>query len=291
MQTYRRGQLTFDVSDSGPDDGPIIVLLHGFPQDRQAWQKVTLPLVDAGYRVLAPDQRGYSPGATPKSRTAYGLSQLAQDVIALIDAAGVETAHVVGHDWGGAVAWQLTQRHADRIASATTLSTPHPEALAWAMRHSDQWRKSSYMALFQVPWFAERGILRQLPEMYIKTGMSPEDAQKYADRFNTPQSLTGPLGWYRSMFAAQVRGALPSRKRAGAGHGAGARKDRSITVPMTYVWGTRDFALGREAAEKSAEFVSGPYEFVEVKGAGHWLPEVNADEVVEAVLRRVRSVN
>jgi pimeloyl-ACP methyl ester carboxylesterase len=288
MQTYRRGQLTFDVTDSGPNDAPLIVLLHGFPQDRQAWQKVTPQLVDAGYRVLAPDQRGYSPGATPKSRSAYGLAQLAQDVIALVDAAGAATAHVVGHDWGGAVTWQLAQRHADRIASATTLSTPHPEALAWAMRHSDQWRKSSYMALFQVPWVAERGILRQLPEMYVKTGMAPEDAQKYADRFATPQSLTGPLGWYRSMFAAQVRGALASRKHPGAGHQGG---DRKITVPMTYVWGTRDFALGREAAEKSADFVSGPYEFVEVPGAGHWLPEVNADEVVEAVLRRVRSVH
>lgn len=291
MQTYRRGQLTFDVTDSGPSDAPLIVLLHGFPQDRQAWQKVTPLLVDAGYRVIAPDQRGYSPGATPKSRTAYPLSQLAQDVVALIDAAGAETAHVVGHDWGGAVIWQLAQAHADRIASATTLSTPHPEALLWAMRHSDQWRKSSYMALFQVPWIAERGVLRQLPEMYVKTGMSPEDAQKYADRFSTPQSLTGPLGWYRSMAAGQLRAAMPRRKRS-RGHGDdGERKDRSITVPMSYVWGTRDFALGREAAEKSAEFVSGPYEFIEVEGAGHWLPEVNAPEVAEAVLRRVRSAN
>ncbi|HWC24870.1 MAG TPA: alpha/beta hydrolase [Flexivirga sp.] len=287
MQTYRRGQLTFDVSDSGPEDAPIIVLLHGFPQDRQAWQKVTPLLVEAGYRVIAPDQRGYSPGATPKSRTAYHLSQLARDVIALIDAAGADTAHVVGHDWGGAVIWQLAQRHADRIASATTLSTPHPEALAWALRHSDQWRKSSYMAFFQVPWIAERGMLRQLPEMYVKTGMSREDAQKYADRFDTPQSLTGPLGWYRSMFAGQLRAALPGRKRDGAAHPV---RRSTITVPMTYVWGTRDFALGREAAEKSAEFVSGPYEFVELEGAGHWLPEVNAAEVAEAVLRRVRSV-
>lgn len=287
MQTYTRGQLAFDVSDSGPQDAPIIVLLHGFPQDHQAWQKVTPRLVDAGYRVLAPDQRGYSPGATPKSRTAYHLSELARDVIALLDAAGADTAHVVGHDWGGAVTWQLAQRHADRIATATTLSTPHPEALAWAMSHSDQWRKSSYMALFQVPWIAERGILRQLPDMYVKTGMAPEDAQKYADRFSTPQSLTGPLGWYRSMLAGQLRAALPRRKHADSGHG---REKSKVTVPMTYVWGTRDFALGREAAEKSAEFVAGPYEFVELAGAGHWLPEVNAPEVAEAVLRRVRSV-
>ncbi|GGB27031.1 alpha/beta hydrolase [Flexivirga endophytica] len=283
MDTYTRDGLTFDVTDSGAQDAPVIVLLHGFPQDRQAWEKVAPQLVEAGYRVLAPDQRGYSPGATPRSRTAYPLSELARDVIALIDAAGAPTAHVVGHDWGGAVIWQLAQAHPNRIASATTLSTPHPEALMWAMRHSNQWRKSSYMAFFQLPWIAERGVLRQLPEMYVKTGMSPEDAQKYADRFATPRSLSGPLGWYRSMLAGQLRAALPSRKQA-----SGPRRARKVTVPMSYVWGSRDFALGREAAEKSAEFVSGPYEFVEVKGAGHWLPEVNADEVVEAVLRRVR---
>lgn len=285
MQTYLRDGMTFDVTDSGPADGALVVLLHGFPQDRQAWDKVTPQLVDAGYRVLAPDQRGYSPGARPRSRAAYGLSELARDVIALIDAAGASAAHVVGHDWGGAVAWQLAQAHSDRIASATTLSTPHPEALVWAMRHSNQWRKSSYMALFQLPWIAERGVLRQLPEMYVKTGMSAEDAQKYADRFTTPATLHGPLGWYRSMLIGQLRAALPSRKRRDAPHRG------RITVPMSYVWGTRDFALGREAAEKSAEYVSGPYEFVEVPGAGHWLPEVNPDDVVEAVLRRLRSVD
>ncbi|WP_446666136.1 alpha/beta fold hydrolase [Flexivirga sp. B27] len=286
MQTYRRGQLTFDVADSGPADAPIVILLHGFPQDRHAWDKLTPRLVEAGYRVLAPDQRGYSPGAAPRKRTAYPLAQLARDVIALVDAAGAETAHIVGHDWGGAVAWQLAQAHPDRVATATTLSTPHPEALLWAMRHSDQWRKSTYMAFFQLPWIAERATLRQLPEMYVKTGMAPEDAQKYADRFSTPESLRGPLGWYRSMLAGQLRAAKPSRNR-----GSGQQRARKVTVPMSYVWGTRDFALGRAAAEKSAEFVSGPYEFVELEGAGHWLPEVNTDEVAAAVLRRLQSVD
>lgn len=284
MDTYTRGDLVFDVSDSGSQDAPVIVLLHGFPQDRHAWDKLTPRLVAAGYRVLAPDQRGYSPGAAPRARTAYPLSELAKDVIALLDAAGADTAHVVGHDWGGAVVWRLAEAHSDRLMSATTLSTPHPEALMWAMRHSTQWRKSSYMAFFQLPWIAERSVLRQLPQMYVKTGMSPEDAQKYADRFSTPRSLTGPLGWYRSMLAGQIRAALPSGKDPDPSTRTG-----KIIVPMSYVWGSRDFALGREAAEKSAEYVSAPYEFVELEGAGHWLPEVNADDVAEAVLRRVRS--
>jgi len=282
MQTYTRDDLTFDVTDSGPADGPVVVLLHGFPQDRQAWEKVTPHLVEAGFRVLAPDQRGYSPGATPRGRTSYGLRELGEDVVALLDAAGADTGHVVGHDWGGAVAWQLASAHAERVASCTVLSTPHPAALLWAMRHSDQWRKSSYMALFQLPWVAERSVLRSLPGMYVRTGMAAADAQKYADRFDTPQSLTGPLNWYRSMLADQARGALKRRKRT-----AGSR--HRITAPTTFVWGTRDFALGRAAAERTAEFVSGDYEFIELEGAGHWLPEVHPGEVATAITQRVRS--
>lgn len=284
MQTYTRGELTFDVSDSGPEDAPAIVLLHGFPQDRHAWDRVTPKLVDAGFRVLAPDQRGYSPTATPRGRASYGLRELGLDVVALLDAAGAESAHVVGHDWGGAVAWQLATAHGDRLVSSTVLSTPHPEALMWAMTHSNQWRKSSYMAFFQLPWIAERAVLRQLPSMYVRTGMASEDAQKYADRFTTPGSLTGPLNWYRSMAVDQARGLARFRKgSSGPAH--------RIEVPTSYIWGTRDFALGRAAAEKSAEFVSADYEFVELEGAGHWLPEVNADEVAEVVVRRATSAD
>lgn len=281
MQTYPRDDLTFDVTDTGPTDGPIVVLLHGFPQDRQAWDKVTPQLVDTGFRVLAPDQRGYSPGATPRGRASYGLRELVSDVVALIDAAGADKAHVVGHDWGGAVAWQLASTHPERTASCTVLSTPHPTALLWAMRHSDQWRKSRYMAFFQLPWVAERSVLRSIPGMYVKTGMAPADAEKYADRFTTPESLTGPLNWYRSMLIDQARGALRRRKGAGPTH--------RVAVPTTFVWGSRDFALGRAAAEKTAEFVSADYEFVELEGAGHWLPEVHADDVASAIIRRARS--
>jgi pimeloyl-ACP methyl ester carboxylesterase len=283
MQTYTRDGLTFDVTDSGPEDAPVVVLLHGFPQDRQAWDKVTPQLVDAGYRVLAPDQRGYSPAASPRSPSAYRLRELCGDVAALLDAASAEKAHIVGHDWGGAVAWSFAGAHAHRVASCTALSTPHPAALTWAMTHSDQWRKSSYMAFFQVPWIAERSVFHRLPQMYIKTGMSVTDAQKYAERFDTPESLTGPLNWYRAMFAAQLQGIARSARSLGGGAA------RLIEVPTTYVWGTRDFALGRAAAEKTAEYVEGDYEFIELDGAGHWLPEVNADEVAAAVVRRARS--
>ena len=107
MDSYRRGDLTFDVTDSGPADGEVVVLLHGFPQNRHSWRLVTPALVAAGYRVLAPDQRGYSPGARPAGRRAYVTRELVDDVVALIDAAGAERVHLVGHDWGALVAWAL----------------------------------------------------------------------------------------------------------------------------------------------------------------------------------------
>lgn len=286
MDSYSHDGLTFEVSDNGPADGETIVLLHGFPQDRRAWDKVGARLVDAGYRTLAPNQRGYSPGAVPKGRTAYPLDALAKDVIALLDAAGIERAHVVGHDWGGAVAWQLAGRHADRLASVTVLSTPHPAAMAWAFTHSDQWRKSGYMVFFQLPWIPERAVLRQLPGLYTKTGMDAADAAKYTERFTSPQSLTGPLGWYRSMPAS---GAMLKSLRRRRTSQAAPKPSRKVTVPTTYVWGARDFALGRAAAEKTAEYVSADYRFVELPAAGHWLPEVDADAVADAVIARASS--
>ena len=126
MKSYHRDGLRFDVIDRGPRDGPAVVCLHGFPQDATAYDGVAPLLVERGMRVLAPDQRGYSAGARPTGRSAYALPELVADVLALLDAAGIDAAHVVGHDWGGAVAWALAGRHPDRVLSLTALSTPHP---------------------------------------------------------------------------------------------------------------------------------------------------------------------
>src|SRR5687768_8192474 len=117
VDTFTRGALTFDVRDRGPADGPVVVCLHGFPQDGTAFDAVVPPLVAGGLRVLVPDQRGYSPGARPPGRAPYALREVVDDVVALLDAAGVERAHVVGHDWGAVVGWALASRRADRVAS------------------------------------------------------------------------------------------------------------------------------------------------------------------------------
>lgn len=290
MDTFTHDGLTFDVTDRGPADGPVVVLLHGFPQDRTAWDEVTPLLNAAGLRTLAPDQRGYSPHAIPDGRSSYTLEKLLGDTLALIDASGAQRVHLVGHDWGGAVAWAMAGRHPDRLESLTVCSTPHPKAMAWAFRHGDQARKSLYMLGFQVPWLAERLTHKRLLGIYRALGMPKERAAAYVARFPTPQSLTGPLGWYRAMPASKSmrQSMLPGKKKTSSS--TAPRPDRRIAVPTTFVWGARDAALGRAAAEKTADYVSADYRFVQVD-ENHWVPELQPQTVADAVLARTGSAS
>ncbi len=158
ITTFSRDGLRFDGwTDEGPLDGDVVVLLHGFPTDRTSWDRVAARLHEAGLRTLAPDQRGYSPGARPTDEDEdYRLRAAVGDVLALIEASGRERVHLVGHDWGGALAWLVAANHPTRIASLTVLSTPHPAAMSRAWRSGiDQKRRSWYMAAFQVPWVPE----------------------------------------------------------------------------------------------------------------------------------------
>ncbi len=261
--------LRFDVTDEGPADGAPVLLLHGFPTDRTSWDRVAPLLHQAGLRTLAPDQRGYSPGARPDSVAAYRLEHLVGDVIALADATGHEQVHLVGHDWGGAVAWLTAGNHADRIASVTVLSTPHPRALSRAWRTPDQLRRSWYMAAFQVPVLPERWLASRFRHLMGRTGLPPRDVERYAARLATPQTIKPPINWYRAARSSHVRA-------------------HRVTVPATLIWGSHDFALGRRAVELTREHVAGPYEFIEVD-AGHWLPETRPMESAHAIISRVTS--
>lgn len=265
----------FDVSDSGVGE-EVVVLLHGWPQDRHAWSRVTPLLVEAGLRVVAPDQRGYSPGARPSGRRAYRMAELVADVVALVDALGGSRVHLVGHDWGGAVAWAFAERHPERLQSLTVLSTPHHRAMAWAMRHGNQARRSWYMVAFQVPVLPELLLRRRLPAVLRRTGLPATDAARYAARFRLPGSARGGLAWYR---------ALPLRRNASGDEAAPHR----ISTPTTYVWGRDDPALGRAAAGRTREQVAADYTFIELDG-GHWLPETRPREVAHAILERRRRV-
>lgn len=280
MDRCSRDGMTFDVCDEGPEEGEVVVLLHGWPQDHTAWDRVTPLLHRAGLRTLAPDQRGYSPGARPPAAAAYGMRELVGDVLAVVDQAGEERVHLVGHDWGGSVAWAFAERHPERLHSLTVLSTPHHRAMAWAFRHSDQALRSWYMAAFQLPFLPELWLRLGLPHVLRSSGLPQEDVQRYAARFREPGVATGSLNWYRALRHRGLPGGPPAQGRPRTPPGP-----RRITVPTTYVWGRQDPALGRAAAERTARHVAADYRFVELD-AGHWLPETQAQRVADEVIAR-----
>ncbi len=268
------GDLTFDVLISGPDDGIALVALHGFPESAASWCKVTPLLTAAGYRVIAPNQRGYSAGARPEGVDAYKIEHLVADVVGLLDALGLSDAHLVGHDWGSAVAWQVAGRHPNRIRSLTAISVPHPTAFGWALREDeDQKQRSSYIGLLRQEGKAEEVLsednFRRLRAMFDGQ-IDPEFADEHIRVLSGEGALTGALNWYRAM--TRDFGDI----------------DRT-TVPTTYVWSTGDTALGRAGAERCGEFVDAPYEFVVLDGGSHWIPEERAEELAEAILARAGS--
>ncbi|MGY1826153.1 alpha/beta fold hydrolase [Blastococcus sp. SYSU DS0541] len=274
MDSFRRNDLTFDVRDAGPADGDPVVLLHGFPQDSGAWDRVAPALHQHGLRTLAPDQRGYSPGARPRGRAHYRLRETADDVLALLDAAGLQSAHVVGHDWGGLVGWALGAWYPDRVRTLTALSVPHPGAMARAMVRSDQALRSSYVGLFQLPVLPERLLLTgegAVLRRVLRQGGLPDDAaDRYVRRMREPGALTAALDWYR---------AVPWSGRDPVG---------KVRVPTLHVWSTGDTFLGRAATEDTARFVDAPYRLEVLDGVTHWIPELAAERTAELVTAHVR---
>ncbi|TNC47543.1 alpha/beta fold hydrolase [Mumia zhuanghuii] len=267
------GGLVFDVGLDGPADGEPVVLLHGFPQTSDSWLDVAPMLAAAGLRVIAPDQRGYSPGARPDDVASYAVPRLVEDVTGLLDALGYDSAHVVGHDWGAAVAWSLTAHHPDRVRSLVALSVPHLAAYGWALvNDEDQLERASYIGLMRTPGKAEDVLLaddaRRIRAMY--DGVVPEDrVAAYVAAMREPGALTAALSWYRAM-------------------GRDLSATPTVRVPTTYVWGDSDWALGAAGARRCGEHVDAEYRFVPVTGATHWLPEEHPQLVGEEIVARVR---
>ncbi|MEU6563070.1 alpha/beta fold hydrolase [Nocardia nova] len=277
METFTHAGMVFDVTDIPPESGgetaETVVLLHGFPEDRHSWAAIAAGLAAAGYRVLAPDLRGYSPGARPAARSAYALDRLAGDVLALADAAGVRNFHVAGHDWGASLAWQLAAAHPDRVESVAALSVPHPMAFVRAMVTSSQALRSWYMLACQLPWIPEfvlslRGG-RMIGRGLVRAGLDQESADRYAARAADRHAMRGPVNWYRG---------LPFDMRRPMGR---------VRVPTLYVWGTGDSYIAREGAERTRAYVTGPYRFVALEGASHWLPECESGRIAPLLIEHL----
>jgi pimeloyl-ACP methyl ester carboxylesterase len=268
------GSYSFTALAAGPPDGPLALLLHGWPEFASSWTEVLLALGSAGYRAVAFDQRGYSTGARPAEVEQYAPDHLVADALAVADAQGARRFHLVGHDWGGMVAWALASAHPERLLSLAVLATPHPVALQQASAEDpDQYHRLDYVRFFRRPdGAAERSLLAdhaaRLRAAYL--GRVPQHlVSENIRRLSEPGALTATLNWYR---------AVDDDLTVPAGR---------IAVPTLYIWGSEDAALGRNAATRTAGFIDGPYRFEILEGASHWLPEEAPGVVVPLLLKHL----
>jgi pimeloyl-ACP methyl ester carboxylesterase len=268
-----RAGLVFDVIDEGPVDGDPVVLLHGFPERASSWAQVAGTLHAAGYRTLAMDQRGYSPRARPPRRRDYKINELVKDVLALVDRLPGGTAHLVGHDWGAAVAWSVAIAAPAKVRTLTAVSVGHPAAFFRSFVRSGQALKSWYMGFFQLPFVPERlGSSDRFGTWLRKGGMTRDDVARFKREVVDDGAFPYALNWYRAVPLSS-----PGSTRS------------KVRVPTTLVWSDHDVALGPWAAEHTEEWVDAPYRLVVLPGVSHWIPTQAPDELASAILDRVRS--
>lgn len=263
------GRLRADVA--GPEEGAPVLLLHGFPQTRYTWRHQLPSLAEAGFRAVAPDQRGYSPGLRPRSIEEYHVDRLVADVLELIDQLG-GPVHLVGHDWGGQVAWLTASRHPDQLATLTVLSRPHPAAFAASFSVDPaQAERSKHHRRFDDPATADLLLeddARRLRKLLAGSDVPAHDIDGYLEVLGERPALDAALNWYR----------------AASGPGLRAADTPAVTVPTCYLWGTEDASVGRAAAEGTARHVTGRYRLVEIAGGGHFLTDDGSNSVVTASL-------
>jgi pimeloyl-ACP methyl ester carboxylesterase len=266
--------LTFDTLTAGAPDAPLVLLLHGFAESMHCWRAQITALASAGYRAIAPSQRGYSPGARPDpSDTAnYHIDRLMDDAMAIAAVCGYGDSrfHLVGHDWGGSIAWSLADRYPQSLASLTVLSRPHPNAFNRALQltDGDQAHRSRHHKAFLEPDAAD-GVLadncKWLRERLAANGVPAAAIEKHLGVLGNKETMQAALAWYRARGA--IRGPLGI-----------------IEVPTLYIWGDADDTVGRIATEGTREFVSAPYRFEVLPGVGHFAADQAPDRVNELLL-------
>jgi len=255
---------------AGPSDGPLVILLHGFPEFWYGWRHQIEPLAAVGYRVLVPDLRGYNLSSKPEGLRAYTLDVLADDVLGLATTFGRSKFAIVGHDWGGALAWHLAARNPDRIERAVILNGPYlAAARGYARSHPGQMLKSWYIGLFQVPWLPERLLsasdfawLRQALTRTSQPGaFQADDLEHYRKAWAQPGALTAMLNWYRAL---RLQTRSPRAER--------------VAVPVRVIWGDRDPWLERGVAEASLALCERG-EVFHLADATHWVHHDKPAEV------------
>lgn len=253
-------------------EGPLVLLLHGFPEHWYAWREQIPALVDAGYRVVAPDMRGYNVSEKPHGVEAYRIGTLVEDVRVLIEDRSEEHATVVGHDWGGMIAWEIAARHPDAVDRLVAMNAPHPAVYRREIRssRSDQRRRSWYVLFFQLPWLPEalfrtfgrrtiERLLREAPEN--PEAFDEEAIARYENACFQPGAMTSMLNYYRSLFRGNLRSLLPGESRPDE-----TTTDGVISQPTLLIWGMRDRALSPRLTE----------------GVEQWVPDVRVERLPEA---------
>lgn len=275
----------FETMVDGPEDGQLVVLLHGFPELNVSWRHQMSALAAAGYRVVAPNQRGY-PGSVQGG--SYATADLAADVVAMIDALGADRAVIVGHDWGGAVAWTIAHLYPARVEALVAMNCPPPRVLAAHLtRDPRQMRRSWYMFFFQLPVLPEKMMVRAMPgtlraSSHVKDVWNRETLTPYAEAFATEDDMVGPLSWFRAAFRGE--------------RGTERRPSQPIGAPVLIVWGVHDSVLSVDmvspAALRRTLAFPNEAELVTIESAGHFVqneaPEQVSDTLVDW-LRRTAS--
>ena len=265
------GDLTFDVRLAGPDDAEVVILLHGFPQTSYEWRRQLRALGEAGFRAVAPDQRGYSPGARRPGVADYALPLLVRDVLGLADAIGAGRFHIVGHDWGAVVAWAVAVAAPERVITANPVSVPHPDAFARVLSDptSCQVAASSYFDVFVQPDSEDAFLANDhalLRALFAELDAGAVD--EYLRVLGSKAALGAALNWYR----ANIRNRNIEQPAIGP-----------VEVPTMFTWSDGDTALCVDGAVLSAEYAAGPYRFEVLEGVSHWIPEL-APEALSALL-------
>jgi pimeloyl-ACP methyl ester carboxylesterase len=271
------GELVFHARVSGPQSGELVILLHGFPETSYEWRAQLRALARKGYRAIAPDQRGYSPGARPGRIEDYSVPKLASDVTDIADSLGAGKFHLVGHDWGASIAWAVAALAPDRVLSLTTMSVPHPDAFIEQLQDktSCQYAASLYFDFFTSAAATDYFVNDDFSNLRaIYEGVPTEDVDVYVQELGSRETIDAALDWYR----ANVANREVSDARLG-----------KTKVPTLFIWSDGDTALCREGGEQTHNFVDAPYRFEIIPGVNHWLVDNAPDQVTRLLLDQVAS--
>jgi pimeloyl-ACP methyl ester carboxylesterase len=272
---FKNGDVCLQAVAAGPKAGPVVLLLHGFPEFWYSWHKQIEPLAAAGFRVIVPDQRGYNLSSKPSGAAAYALTELVSDVIAIVDQLGQEKIFLVGHDWGAAVAWSTALLHPERIAKLVVINVPHPSVMRrFMMKRVRQMLRSWYIFFFQLPWLPEAFFsafnfhvgARSLVRSSRPGIFSSEDLAQYRAAWSQPGALTGMINWYRALFRFRTK-----------------FSDRTVHVPTRILWGERDAFLLPEMAQESLRYCADA-ELFTFANASHWLQHEEPARVSELLI-------